>query len=176
MSGKYPRGQKGLGYLDINCSYPEARYMPAAHVSQQDAHNFSKPWQPKKWTFGGSISLLFLALHRMFAVNVPDFKVSINLFMFRMHKARCLNVENQTVLCQNLLNLCNLLYFLFVQMPILHAYICNTNATWVCSYENVALCRNLYAIIHTIFRKKKSNGDHLFQVQTALKTRKAVVI
>lgn len=69
------------------------------------------------------------------------------------------------------MNLCNPLSISLVQMTILPAYICNTNATWVCSYENVALCRNSYAMIYTIFRAKNRNGELTFQVQTALKTK-----
>lgn len=65
----------------------------------------------------------------MFTVNVLVFKVNINCIMFGMCKAKCLNMENQTKLCQNPLNLCNPLSVLLVQMSILHAYICNTNAT-----------------------------------------------
>lgn len=132
-------------------------YTQTTHVSS--VHQFSKPRQSKKWTLGGSVSLLFfffsLAQQRMFAVSVPDFKVSINCVIFRMCKAACLNAENQTKLCKKKpFNLCNSLSIFLVQMPILHVYICNTDATWMRSYENVVLCRNFYAVVHTISKKK----------------------
>lgn len=65
--------------------------------------------------------LLSLALHKTFMVNVPDFKVDINAFMFGICEARCLNIENQTKLCQNPSNLCNPLFILLVQVLTWHA-------------------------------------------------------
>lgn len=91
-------------------------YTQTTHVSS--VHQFSKPRQSKKWTLGGSVSLLFfffsLAQQRMFAVSVPDFKVSINCVIFRMCKAACLNAENQTKLCKKNPLICAILYLFFL--------------------------------------------------------------
>lgn len=95
--------------------------------------SFQSPDNLKSELWGALYLFFFffpLAQQRMFAVSVPDFKVSINGVIFRMCKAACLNAENQTKLCKKKpFNLCNSLSIFLVQMPILHVYICNTDAT-----------------------------------------------
>lgn len=119
-SVKSHSGQEGLRSLGIHSYNPEAMYRPALCFTSEKCVTFPSPVNVKSELLVAPY-LLSLALHKMFMVNVPDFKADINSFMFRMCEARCLNIENQTKLCQNPSNLCNPLFILLVQMLTSHA-------------------------------------------------------
>lgn len=94
--------------------------MPALCFTSMKCITFASPDNVKSELLVAPY-LLSLALHKMFMINVPDFQVDINSFMFGMCEPRCLNIGNQTKLCQNPSNLCNPLFILLVQMLTLHA-------------------------------------------------------
>lgn len=77
--------------------------------------------------------LLSLALHKMFMINVPDLKVHLNSFMFGMCGPRCLNIENQTKLCQTLSNLCNPLFIFLFYFTCANAYFACINLQYKCN-------------------------------------------
>lgn len=80
--------------------------------------SFQSPDNLKSELWGALYLFFFfffpLAQQRMFAVSVPDFKVSINCVIFRMCKAACLNAENQTKLCKKNPLICAILYLFFL--------------------------------------------------------------
>lgn len=94
--------------------------MPALCFTSMKCITFPSPNHVKSELLVASY-LLSLALHKIFTINVLDFKVDINSFMFGMCEPRCLNIENQTKLCQN--------PFKFVQSFI---YFTCANAYFVC--------------------------------------------